>query len=372
MKKVKRIFVLIILLSLTGCWDENLLKDSALVLSIGYDLTMDNKIKTTSAIRTSKLMAGGQSESVNYIVEEKGHTLREARLEVDKQIPGVYSPNKLRVILISEKTAKKDLYPYFDVFFRDPRSSLAAKVAVVKGQASDIIKVKKLKENLISEALIELIRSAEEHMIVPVQNQQTIRTSMFDEGEDFTLPYLEQLDKEKIKVTGIALFHKRSYTGKTLKGNKPIILLMAKGDKKKDIKLTENLESNKDHDVKNFVSFSVIKTKRKMKIKMVKGKPEAVLNMKLFIEINEYPKGSLLGQKEEAELNKKIARRIEGQANEVVSTLKTANCDAFGIARYLIADHNKEWKRLNWEKVYPEIPFKIHVKVETVKRGIIF
>ncbi|WP_413301901.1 Ger(x)C family spore germination protein [Bacillus sp. 1P10SD] len=371
--RIKKAFlILMILLVLTGCWDEKLLKDSSLVLSIGIDLAKNNKVKSTTAIRTSKIISGGQSESINYIVEEISNTIRETRLEVDKQIPGVYEPNKLRILLIGDKIARKDLYPYFDVFFRDPRSSLASKVAVVKGEASNIIKMKKLKENLISEALIDLIKSSEEHTIVPVENQQTILTSMFDEGEDFTLPYMEKLDKDTVKVTGIALFHKRSFTGKTLKGNKPVIFLMAKGEKSKDIKLTESLETNEDHNVKNFVSFSVLKTKRKMNIKMVKGKPAATIDLKLLIEINEYPKGSLYGQKEESELNKKVARRIEKEANAMVDTLKSANCDAFGIGRYLIADHHKEWKKLNWEKEYPNMPFKINVKVETVRRGIIF
>ncbi|MDQ0201366.1 Ger(x)C family spore germination protein [Neobacillus ginsengisoli] len=372
MKKLKGLFVMILLIIQTGCWDENLLKDNALVLSIGFDLAEGNQLKTTSSIRTSKVISGGQAESVNYIVEEKGHTLRDTRLEVDKQIPGVYAPNKLRVILLSENIAKRDLYPYFDVFFRDPRSSLAAKVAVVKGQAGDIIKIKKLKENLISEALIELIKSAENHTIVPVENQQTILTSMLDEGEDFTLPYLEKIDKETVKVTGVALFHQRSYTGKTLNGNQPVILLMAKGDTNRDIKLTENINNGKNHSVTDFVSFSVNKTKRKIMIKMVNGRPEVNLNLKLLIDINEYPKGSLLGEKEENELNKKLENRIEKEAKEMVSTLKSANCDAFGIARFLIADHNKEWKKLNWEKEYPDMPFTMHVKVESVKRGIIY
>ncbi|MGG3467015.1 Ger(x)C family spore germination protein [Neobacillus pocheonensis] len=368
----KGFLIMVVLLFLTGCWDEKLLKDSSLVLSIGIDSTKNNKIKATTAIRTSKIISGGQSESINYIVEEIGNTIRETRLEVDKQIPGVYEPNKLRIILIGDKIASKDLYPYFDVFFRDPRSSLAAKVAVVKGEASDIIKMKKLKENLISEALIDLIKSAEEHTIVPVENQQTILTSMFDEGEDFTLPYMERLDKNTVKVTGIALFHKKRFTDKTLKGNKSVIFLMAKGEKSKDIKLTESIENNEDHKVRNFVSFSVLKTKRKMNIKMVNGKPAATINLKLFIEINEYPKGSLYGQKEESDLNKKVAHRIAKEANQMVETLKSAHCDAFGIGRYLIAEHPKVWENLNWEEEYPDMPFKINVTVETVKRGIIF
>ncbi|MGG1675366.1 Ger(x)C family spore germination protein [Neobacillus sp. NRS-1170] len=368
----KGFLILMVLLVLTGCWDEKLLKDSSLVLSIGIDIAKNNKVKATTAIRTSKMITGGQSESINYIVEEISNTIRETRLEVDKQIPGVYEPNKLRIVLIGDKIARKDLYPYFDVFFRDPRSSLVAKVAVVKGEASDIIKMKKLKENLISEALIDLIKSAEEHTIVPVENQQTILTSMFDEGEDFTLPYIEKIDKGTVKVTGIALFHKRSFTGKTLKGNKPIIFLIAKGEKSKDIKLTESLETIEGQNVKNYVSFSVLKTKRDMNIKIVKGNPTATIDLKLFIEINEYPKGSLFEQKEESELNKKVAQRIEKEANAMVDTLKSANCDAFGIGRYLIADHPKEWKKLDWEKTYPEMPFKIKVKVETVRRGIIF
>ncbi|MDN3016285.1 Ger(x)C family spore germination protein [Paenibacillus sp. BSR1-1] len=367
----KRFFIFIVMLALTGCWDEKLLKDSSLVLSIGIDLAKNNEVKTTTAIRTSRIISGGQSESINYIVEEISNTIRETRLEVDKQIPGVYEQNKLRILLIGDKIASKDLYPYFDVFFRDPRSSLAAKVAVVKGEASEIIKMKKLKENLISEALIDLLKSAEEHTIVPVENQQTILTSMFDVGEDFTLPYMEKLDKDTVKVTGVALFHRRSFTGKTLKGNKPIIFLMAKGEKSKDIKLTERLENKDGRNVKNFVSFSVLKTKRNMNIKMVKGKPAATINLKLFIEINEYPEGSLYGQKEESALNKKVARRIEKEANAMVDTLKSANCDAFGIGRYLIADHHKEWEKLNWDKEYPDMAFKINVKVETVNRGII-
>ncbi|MGZ7160925.1 MAG: hypothetical protein ACXVHR_10665, partial [Methanobacterium sp.] len=80
MKTGKVVLIIILLIFQTGCWDENLLKDNALVLSIGFDLAENTQVKTTSSIRTSKIISGGQAESVNYIVEEKGPTLRDTRL----------------------------------------------------------------------------------------------------------------------------------------------------------------------------------------------------------------------------------------------------------------------------------------------------
>ncbi|MFD4705866.1 Ger(x)C family spore germination protein [Gottfriedia sp. NPDC058432] len=363
MKKYHYIPYLLIFF-LTGCWDQHSLKDSALVLSIAYDQLPNDNIKGTASV-SANIVKGDQTEATNYIVNDQGASIRDVRNNIDYQIPGSFSPNKLLVMLLGENLAKNNLYPYFDTFFRFIRNPLTSRVAIVKGQASSIIEMKTYKDISISESLSEMLEAAENISVIPKETQETIYKKMDDPGRDLVVPYLEKIDDETIKIKGVALLENNRFTGKVLNNKQSKLLLLLQDKKSNTMSLTEPLGSNNE-----IVSFKVKSIKRNLQIKNEK-QPKVKIDLKIKIDLIEYTGEDLASNIKKREIENKIAKNIENELKEVISILQETNCDALGIGRYLMAYHPDTWKMLNWEKDYSKVPFEVNTKVTMYTSGII-
>jgi len=368
------ILFLCCLLFLTSCWDQRLLSQSKLVYSVGADLEKDGKLLVTAVIQTIAQASKGTSEPVltNVIVSTLANTFSDSRTKIMKKISGEYATSKARVLLFHEDLAKEDLYPVLDIIYRDPRSSLGAKVVISKDKAADILNLRVVEESLISEEILEIVTTAETSTLVPEENVQSICPTLFDPGEDITLPYLGKSNDKMIDVYGIALFNGRKYTGYNLYDEEPTVLLMMKNEMKKYAKFTLDVNPKEKDERNRFISVQVKSNKVKKKLKINKNNDiTAEFDLNIKVAALEYPKDNLADQKEMKRLNKEISKQLTKKAEKLIKTLQLANCDAFGIGRELIAFHPKVWKSLDWEKAYPKITIKPNIKVEIISSGII-
>lgn len=362
------------LLFLTSCWDQKLLSQSKLVYGVGADLEKDGKLLVTAVIQTIAQESKGTSEPVltNVIISTLANTFSDSRTKIMKKISGEYSTSKARVLLFNEDLAKEDLYPVLDIIYRDPRSSLGAKVVITKDKAADILNLRVVEESLISEEILQIVTTAETSTLVPEENVQSICPTLFDPGEDITLPYIGKTDDKMIDVYGIALFNGRKYTGYNIFDEEPTLLLMMKNEMKKYAKFTLKVNPKEKDERNRFISVQVKSNKVKKELKINKNNDiTAEFNLNIKVDALEYPKDNLADQKEIKRLNKEISKQLTKKAEKLIKTLQLANCDAFGLGRDLIAFHPKVWKSLDWEKAYPKITIKPNIKVEITGTGII-
>jgi spore germination protein KC len=368
------IFMMICTLFLTGCWDQQLLKDVRLVYGSSFDLDDDGGVQTTSIIRSLRQTSRGTSqvEAANVILSAKGSTVRETRGKLDKELAGEYGPNKTRVFVFGESLAKTDIYPILDELYRDPRSSLGAKPIIAKGRGEEILKLNKIEEILISEYLLELITSAEKNTMVSRETVQSICPVMFDPGQDFFLPIVKETDEGVVKIEGVGLFNGRKYTGIDLKDEDSTTLLLLKDQKSKFAKFTVEINPEAEYKSERYISIEVADMEHSMNIEMSNDTGVAAdIHLDLKVKVTEYPKDHLTDPKEVKKLKNKLSRYFTEKTTDVIQTLQTANCDALGIGRELIAFHPKTWKQLNWKEKYPSIKITPNVNVEIVGKGII-
>ncbi|TLS35224.1 Ger(x)C family spore germination protein [Pseudalkalibacillus caeni] len=365
MKKLMLIFLTISIVLLTGCWDQKLLKDARLVYGSAFDLAEDGRIHTTAAIRTlQRIGPSGGGKPVNELVTAEGDTVRETRMKMDEKVSGTFSAEKNRIFLLGEDLAKQDIYSVFDILYRTPESNLSASVGIVNGKASDILKMSKKGETLISEYTYELIESAVQHTTVPHENIQSICTLMFDPGRDFVLPLLDKRDNE-VAVDGVGLIHGRKYTGHKLSNEQAGLFLLLDDNYGKTARFVKKVNKGQKPDINNYVTVNVMNSKRKLDVQAKGRNVKVSIGLQLNLTVNEYPLDTLAKKTTIKDLDKKLSEKFTNEAKEVVSKLQEANCDALGIGRNLIAFHNETWKQLDWEKDYPTITIipKIHVNI---------
>ncbi|WP_044336709.1 Ger(x)C family spore germination protein [Rossellomorea aquimaris] len=365
-KKLILVSVLfLILLTLTGCWDQRLLKDGRLVFSSAFDLVDDETIKATAIIRDFQ-----DKTPTNVVVQGEGKTIRETRMHMDRKISGVFEPSKNRVFLLGEELAKKDIYKFLDIFYRDPNSSISAKLAIVEGEGGEILTKLSEKNVLISEFIIELFKSAESSTGIPKQNLQTVCTFMFDKGKDFALPLIK-LENDEVVLSGTGIFHKNSMSG-TLTFEETSMYLMMSNQVAKRMRLVSKIEENKKMNIENYITYNISNSKSKLKI--ISDSPsniQVVINVKTDVSVVEYPEDKLTDKKKLKKLNKQISKRLTEDAEKMIEKIQLANSDLFGIGRELIAHHPKTWEKLDWEEKYPTITITPTIEVDIVGHGII-
>lgn len=372
---MKRIYclcaVIFILLFMTGCWDQDLLKEARLIYGEGFDLAPNGKLQSTFVIRD--VPASEQQGPRNDIIFTVGNTTREARDHADDQISRHLRAYKNRVILIGEEMAKQDIYPILDIFYRDPKSALNARMGVTKGKAADIFSLKKVGNVLITEEIDELIKSKEETTTVPKMTAEKIYPIMMDPGEDFVLPYLVE-KRGRVDVSSIAMFHNHQFTG-ILSPDESIMYLLLKDQKGKVTRFTRKINIRNGHQNSyDFLTFNVDKSEQKMKVLIQSGNQITVkLDLKWKVNIIEYPKDRLNEKKMVTQLNQYLSKEMTDLAKDTLKKMQKAHCDGLGIGRQLMAFHPRIWKtqKEGWDSNYQKVHFAPVIQVEITKKGII-
>ena len=119
---------------LSGCWDENLLKDLTIVSLIGIE-GQHGEVKAEFAFPSF------EDQSISYLTSSgKGVSLREARSDANHRTMEELDIASVEVVLVAEDTAKKDVYSYFDSLYRNPRNRLNGHIAIVQGELAPYLK----------------------------------------------------------------------------------------------------------------------------------------------------------------------------------------------------------------------------------------
>jgi Ger(x)C family germination protein len=367
--KGKKPILLVLCLLLTGCWDQHLMKNAVLVQILSFDLTSKEELLLGVSIPIIEESSGGPQAMVkSETFSASGHTPRDSRLKIDREIAGILDTSKNKLILFGERMAGTGIYPSLDVIWRDPRNSLGATLGVVEGEAVDLLGIRPKHETNVSEYIQDALTSAEENSVIPSQTIQTLASEMIDPGEDTVLPFLKMNKKKSAVVVGLALMNDKKYSG-NLSPQESTLLLLLENKKGKNARFTKKVNKDDQHVVNEYISFNVQDMKRKLKVQVKDREVFVSINLDLKISVEEYPKGDV--PKDIERLNKLLSKELTEDAKQVITKIQQANCDAFGIGRRLIAFHPKTWEVQDKKDYFKNIKFNTIVKAEIIKHGIV-
>ncbi|TCZ77849.1 Ger(x)C family spore germination protein [Paenibacillus albiflavus] len=371
MKRVRVIGLLIsMIVLLTGCWDQHLMKNSSIIQVFSYDLLKNSKLYVGATVpilgHMDDVQLGGQNRTIFVTSDTPG----EARMALGRKIAGTVDTSKVKLLLLGENFARQDIFPYLDMFYRNSRYSLEAELIVVKGNASDSLQIKNQSEPNISRYILNLLESSQGNSIIPIQNIHTIRSTMFDPGEDIILPYLQIVDgSDAANIEGIALFDMRQFSGIVLPPLESTHLQIMKNGVSEENRFTIGNLNNDEHKINRNVTFKVKHLSKKMKVKPDdQGNIHVYFDLRYKTLVTEYPKDNVIG--DIPMLKEKFAAYFVDLTNKVVDKLHEANCDAFGIGRQLIAYYPKIWSKLDQKNYYSKVKFHTEVVIETIQSGL--
>lgn len=369
------IAIISITLLLSGCWDERLLRDHSLVLSVGYDRANEEELLNTITFPVNA-EGGGGAEAGTTLKESKvvsvtGNTAKDAEKHMDQSIPEKFDRSKTRLIFFGEDLAKKGVFPILDSVYRDLNGSLNAKVAIFEGKAKEALSVHVDQSLLTSDMYAELLDSAQKAGITKNDNVQNVCPVILTEGKDIILPYVDwKEDTKEAVVKGVALFVDDKMTG-TLNIEETSTLLMLMDEVTKNLSLNLKISDEHKESVKNYVNIAVRKNKRKLKIEENDGKVRAKVDINLEVEIDEFAANRLYNTKRVKNIEKDIEKRLNQVAENTIEKIQEANSDALGIGQRVKAYHHDVWEETDWKKEYPNIEIKTNFTVDIIRHGIL-
>ncbi|NOU91782.1 Ger(x)C family spore germination protein [Paenibacillus sp. LMG 31456] len=358
------------LVLLSGCWDQRLLKNQRNVSIGGMDRAPNGMLLATVSIRDKKTSEAGPKDS-NEIHSVMAKTTQNARELLNQQVSGGYSSSKMRVLLLGEELVKQhDFLPNLDVYFRDPRSPLNARLAVVHGKAQDTINKKIVGTTTIGQYVDKLIESIEDSTTIPKVNLQSIHP--LDRGYDFALPYLMNSKPYPI-ISGIAMFHGTRMTGNLNLDESTLYLLLA-NQMGKTAQLTLKAVTQRKVAELDYVTIAVQKLKRTLKVKVQDDQQiDVQLDLKLKVTVIEDPHNQLYKKEVVDKLDQLLSDDLTKKAKTIIQKMQHSHHDGFGIARRLMAYYPEVWSQVkeNWADKYTQVRFHSQIRVEIINSGII-
>lgn len=378
------IFITLISLLSTGCWNYRELSDIAIITGVGIDKE-DNDYKVSLLIsNTTDSVSSSEIGAKATIITGKGSNINEAfddaRLKSSKDI----YVGHISLLLISEEIARDGIYDIIDPVFRDPESIKKVNLVIIKNTTSnDVLKILSPLDMYPSQNIILNI----ENTILTVGTSYNTHVSDFiyriinygidnivptiivegETEEDNSIDQLKKTEIEKyIKIDDLALF--REYK----------LIDYANTNESKAINVISNKATNVTittkcyKDLDKYIVIKLNDPKTKIDFNIKNNKIKYTFNIKTDALISET--NCKLELRDE-EVMKNITNYARSELYEIVKkTIKKTqniNTDVLGLGNLIYKKDFKYWHKIkdNWREIYPNIEFTIKIDLNISEKG---
>lgn len=363
---LKTVVCILIIVSLSGCWNSRELNDLGIVLGVAIDKSDEPDLVTVTAqtIKPGQMASGkkdggnGQKSYVNF--KDKGHSVFAALRDITNQSSRkLYFPHN-QVLVIGKSAAEDGVAKYLDFFTRDPETRLSVLVVVAKDSAQEI---------LDSEPELEKIPANNITMLVEDQalgTSQTMRIRLNDFKKRLlsktTAPVAPMVElyeddgKKKAEINGTAVFKNGKLVG-TLNKREGRGLLWVLGKVESTIIETYSSQGY-------LVGLETVRAEGKFSPELDGEKIKIKIDITEEGNIGEqYGPEGLSDLHEVAFLELQKAEVIKSDVMAVVKKAQELNTDVFGFGDAVHRKYPEEWTSMEdkWDEIFPKIEVEVNV-----------
>ena len=377
----KILLVVIILITLTGCYNYRELNDLAIVSAISVSKVDEEYNVIVQVVKPKKEQDTSNINQPNFITfKSKGETLQEAFRLIVKESPKKIYGAQMQVLLLDESVAKDDLSDILDFFAREPEVRNEFYVLVSKND--NVLEVLTPLDNISSQNIMESLEANNKYLgyanlvtfndlLAYYQNEriQIALPSIYLTGNNNVGDEEENIDASEVDTSVVlgplAIF----------KGNKLIGYLSEEESLAYNIvmdNITNALITNKYDDDKYIVS-ELIKSKTDLEVDSKNNKINITVKGNAAIKEVNYNNINLKDEnnvkKIEDDLNKKIEKLVK---NSIKNVTKKYNSDIFGFENLFYKEDYKYYKQIKdkWsDKIFQNLEIKVDSKFEIVEQG---
>ncbi|WP_164545742.1 Ger(x)C family spore germination protein [Paenibacillus albus] len=370
-RKVILSLLSLLVLGLTGCWDQSLLKDSNLITCVGIDQNEKGKVELTATTNIGIPEVGVAHSTQGkggLIVTALGNTVREARIMIDRKTTKSLNASELQIVLVSDSFARKNFISPLNVFFRDRLSNLHAKIIIVEGSPSHLMRTISKDNPQVGRYLADMLRGQEKRFIVPAVNLGSIIGDILPPGKDALIPVMK-VQADEAQMHGTAMIHDEKMKG-ILTADETVTALSFTPSEPNEAMITLKVEQGLFPPIRNYMTIAVVGKKRNLHVHIDRNnKIIAQLDAVLTAHIQEFDKYDTYSEANIQKWNRELSEQLTKKAKDTVDKLQKNQCDLYGIGERIRAFHPKLWSSLDWETAYGEVEFQVQVKVQIQHTG---
>ncbi|QQK77961.1 Ger(x)C family spore germination protein [Salicibibacter cibarius] len=377
--------LMILFLTLAGCWDSNDIETRANVLALAiddvkdkaeaeeYKISHDEDAPKTEMIRVTAQIAipgevplgppmgdEGESEPV-WVLSVVGHSLGDAISNLQQEVADQLFLGQLRVIVINEDVAKKGVDRFNESLRRNPEIRRNAWMVVSQEEAAQYMDMAPELEDVPTLYLANVVDNAISLGKFPEDYMGLFWRMISSKGQDGFLPYLRIKGPEEIQVNGLAYFKGDQMMGHT----DPVDIGTFMGLIDYTQGGYEFFASIPGTDADVFIDTESRDTKMKTEIK--EGKPRVNVSIRYELVITEKAGRNAI---DDSQIIKDIEERAKKDNNEAakrfINEMQAEKSDIFGFGEYIRAKHPGYWNQAigtkeKWQEVFQDIDVNVDV-----------
>jgi spore germination protein len=350
-------FLLVASFLLTGCVKQQYLERVTLFVACAFDEAPDKQIELT--IAAPKYHADKPGFVSNMLYSELGHTSKHNVKLMDMHLNRPINSGKLSVILFGKELAAKGLANELDVALRDAQSSRKMFLAVVDGNAKEMLQANFSPNEEKGLYLTNLIDTNVRTGLVPRRNLHEFEYSYLGQGMDPFLPLLT-LQKDHIVISGLALF----------KGDKYVLSL-----NEKQMGIVKLLLENTKYGVyevnigdQSYIAMENTGSNVHYRINNDKISPSISIDLMINGTILD-ARGVHLPKQEQQSIKKRFEDDIATMGTQLIKRFKKEGIDPLGLGDF-VRSKTRNWNEEEWKKQYPTLNVNLSVKVNLMEMGI--
>lgn len=364
-KLILTLLLLMPVFFLPGCGDQLYLEQADIVIVVGVDLDEDNQLTFYSLSPVFR----EEAEKKYNISVVKASTIRQARGKWNAMSTGSVVGGKAQVFLLGKRLLKqKNIFPYLDVFFRDAKNEINARLIAVDGSVKEIMDV----DTEVGSVISEQVDSAHQSSTTVLTRLFEYHRQMFDNRITPSMTEMKATENELI-VSGTALLDKKGIYETSLNLHESALLLLLQQKMENPIPLTHHLppEAVKATEEFSYVNLNIQKVKYKINTNVKNNQFVFDIQMDMDIILTErlFPFDNETMSKQ---LEQLLAQQIKKDCDALVKKLQQHRIDPIGMGIYARAYQYEEWKKVenDWGKAFSKAKINITPKVDIRNFGV--
>ncbi len=364
-----------------GCIQQKPLEKLGLITISGYDLEGKNKIKGTVVVQKFDPM----TRAATVVIESIAKTSKGLRQQQNLQSNQKLVSGQLRSVVYSRELAEKGIIQLVDTLNRDAAIGNMVYLTIADKSASEILQIENKNKGKLNLGtyMYNLIKQNVEGEQVISPTLHEFNHNYYDIGRDPVLPILKVKGKDVI-IDGVGLFQDDRLVDELRQGDLFYLKILAdkynagtkemgfKTEQLKEIILKNENYTKKPIFSKIYVTVDNIRSKTKIKL-VDKKNLRFTVNVTLDSRVLEMTQALDLGKPASIKLlERKFDHAMKKKMDELLLHFKELGIDPIGFGNEYEAHlRGKTITKEEWDRVYKDVTFDVHVKNTIERTGVI-
>jgi spore germination protein KC len=359
----------LVVMGLSGCWDQHELNELAIVMGVGIDksgksdeVQLTAQVVRPGGIKPAKSGSTGNEEAFWNVKNTDTSVLSALRGLTLKTSRQLYFPHN-QVLIFSRSIAEDGVQKYIDFFTRNSESRFTVQVLVSRSTAEEVLDVKSGLENIPASNIAKLIdRQSHATAQSCTTNLKDFSTRLMSKTTAPIAPFIEIIGdgaNKSVILSGTAIFKRDKLVGELDKtGARGLLWVL--GEVKKGI-IDVNGPNNDKVSLETTHASSIIT-------------PEIIDN-KIYIRVDIREEGTIgtqTGSENLAQLpsiaflEKEKSTVIQSEVMTALRKAQELNADIFGFGDAVHQKYPEQWKQLEdrWDEIFPNIEIEVNVEAK--------